>query len=250
MDVIFDVVRERSLNDEGQAGDIDAARRDVRADEEPNVSFPEGFQIRSSLVLVAHPGKDHARIRVFLARFHLAAVAFAAPQPVQVVLEVVAIDVCSAEHQALCHIESIGHLHRDLWFHSLDGLGHSQCVRVLGVQRRHRWLVVHPIKCGLLAGSFRAHRKLLVGPRQYHVRVDVVSHVVHGFGHAVLALEVDPNRPRRDLVDHLHHKRVVQGGTEEKRLHPVPATPLDLGIQPRDLMPFVLFLQIVGFVED
>ena len=39
----------------------------------------------------------------------------------------------------------------------------------------------------------------------FWARVDVEAHVVHRFGHRILALEVHPNGPVRNVVDHLPH---------------------------------------------
>ena len=91
MDVILDVVRQRGLDHEGQARDVDAPCRHVGADEEAHVALLKGLQVRAALILVPHARQHHAGVGVLLARLHLAAIGLRATQAVQVVLQVVAL---------------------------------------------------------------------------------------------------------------------------------------------------------------
>mmetsp|Transcript_78136 Transcript_78136/g.252967 ORF Transcript_78136/g.252967 Transcript_78136/m.252967 type:complete len:275 (+) Transcript_78136:1208-2032(+) len=72
---------------------------------------------------------------------------------------------------------------------------------------------------------------------------------MHRLWHTVLALEVDPDGPGGDLLDHLHNLRRVQRGAEEERLHTVATASLNLCIQPWDVPPVVLLLQVIRLVQ-
>mmetsp|Transcript_44821 Transcript_44821/g.143564 ORF Transcript_44821/g.143564 Transcript_44821/m.143564 type:complete len:242 (-) Transcript_44821:727-1452(-) len=107
------------------------------------------------------------------------------------------------------------------------------------------------IRLGLvfLVHRLCTHSEVSIGPGNVSQGVDVQRDMVHRLRHTVLALEIHPNGPRRDLVDHTLHLVIVEGGTEKQRLHSVAAPTLDLRIQPRDLFAVVLLLKIVGLIE-
>mmetsp|Transcript_140978 Transcript_140978/g.316081 ORF Transcript_140978/g.316081 Transcript_140978/m.316081 type:complete len:256 (+) Transcript_140978:1574-2341(+) len=87
------------------------------------------------------------------------------------------------------------------------------------------------------------------GPSHPFVRVHLINAVVDGVGYTVTSLQVHPDRPRGDVLDHLLHLWIMQRGGEKQCLHTVPSPSLDRGIQPWDILPVILLLQIICFVK-
>mmetsp|Transcript_58227 Transcript_58227/g.180666 ORF Transcript_58227/g.180666 Transcript_58227/m.180666 type:complete len:238 (-) Transcript_58227:753-1466(-) len=162
VDEVLDVVRKRHLDDEGKACDVNAARSHVGADEESDVALFEGVEVPLALLLLARAGQDHAGVRILLAALELAPVALGPVQSVEVSLQVVAVNVCSAEDQALRHVESICNFDNHLGFHLLDALGHPQSLGLVLVKLGQAGLCVHTVQDGLLLWELCTGGEILV----------------------------------------------------------------------------------------
>mmetsp|Transcript_19073 Transcript_19073/g.43314 ORF Transcript_19073/g.43314 Transcript_19073/m.43314 type:complete len:467 (+) Transcript_19073:122-1522(+) len=215
VNVVLNVVRQRHLDDEGQARDVDAACSHIRADHEPDVALLEGLQVVLTLTLVPRACQDNARVRVLLAALELTPVRLGALKTAQVGLQVVAVNICAAEDQALRHVERISQLHDHLGFHDLHTLGHAQGFRVLLVEFRHAGFGVHRIEDGLFRRELCTACDLLIGPLQLLRRVDEVGRRMQGVGHAVFPLQVHPRGLNRDLVNQCLDLWSVESGAEE-----------------------------------
>mmetsp|Transcript_101832 Transcript_101832/g.287270 ORF Transcript_101832/g.287270 Transcript_101832/m.287270 type:complete len:212 (+) Transcript_101832:1225-1860(+) len=109
---------------------------------------------------------------------------------------------------------------------------------------------MHAVRYGLLVGAFRVDREVLIGALELACGIDAIDHMMHCLWHVVFPFQIYPDRPRGDLIDQAFDLWRMQCRAEEQRLHAVLAALLDLGAQPRDVLPIVLLPEVVGLVQN